>query len=267
MPTVDHKPKHKPSEKHTLDEVLKSLQDLIRNDLIAADAPAAGGYENRPAPPTAGAAVPRDAGDLDAVLQSLKDLVTNELTTIAATSIETVKPARDKKPRAPRGGVQVELPLDGALPDHAPAPATAKAAPPAGIKSTPASAVESPRPAVTGAPTDETPGAILAAAATAAETHAPDNRPAAHPPRGPDPDNIPVLEDVALPPPGAEIAHLPTPDRARAIAIQVIAKLNIELRRRNERALDPKTIDRLQLLLQEALEQGTAYLGGDAKKH
>ena len=42
MPTVDHKPKHKPSEKHTLDEVLKSLQDLIRNDLIAADAPASG---------------------------------------------------------------------------------------------------------------------------------------------------------------------------------------------------------------------------------
>src|SRR3989338_6795983 len=155
MPTVDHKPKHKPSEKHTLDEVLKSLQDLIRNDLIAADAPAAGGYENRPAPPTAGAAVPRDAGDLDAVLQSLKDLVTNELTTIAATSIETVKPARDKKTRAPpargRGGVKRPRGAEGGPPPAGPG------------------------------------GGPRAPPAPGADTHAPDNGPAAHSSRGPDP--------------------------------------------------------------------------------
>ena len=35
MTTVDSKPKHKPSEKLTLEEVLKSLQDMIRTDLLA----------------------------------------------------------------------------------------------------------------------------------------------------------------------------------------------------------------------------------------
>ena len=34
MTIQDPKYKHKPSEKHTLEEVLKSLQDLIRNDLL-----------------------------------------------------------------------------------------------------------------------------------------------------------------------------------------------------------------------------------------
>ena len=70
-------------------------------------------------------------------------------------------------------------------------------------------------------------------------------------------DDIPVLNDIAAPPPSTA-AGVPSADRARDIAVRTIAKLNIELRKRGERGLDPITIDRLQQLLQEELEQQAA---------
>ena len=94
MTTQDPKYKHKPSEKHTLEEVLKSLQDLIRNDLLDNDRAAAEksgsapipGEEKPPREYTAPvredfAPVNPAAGpvNLDAVMRSLKDLVSNEL--------------------------------------------------------------------------------------------------------------------------------------------------------------------------------------------
>ena len=104
MTTQDPRYKHKPSEKHTLEEVLKSLQDLIRNDLpgdkSAADSPAltpantdrgreAAQGQSRPKPPPEHAAPVREdfapvnpaAGpvNLNAVMRSLKDLIGNEL--------------------------------------------------------------------------------------------------------------------------------------------------------------------------------------------
>ncbi|MEK9133370.1 MAG: hypothetical protein AAB333_00775, partial [Pseudomonadota bacterium] len=94
METTDPKYKHKPSEKHTLEEVLKSLQDLIRNDLLDNDRAAAGKSGSAPIsseekPPREHTAPVREdfapvnpaAGpvNLDAVMRSLKDLVSNEL--------------------------------------------------------------------------------------------------------------------------------------------------------------------------------------------
>ncbi len=94
METNDPKYKHKPSEKHTLEEVLKSLQDLIRNDL---EESAPGAAKPEPAPAAARDAVSRDentavrredfapqspgAGpvNLSAVMRSLNDLIGNEL--------------------------------------------------------------------------------------------------------------------------------------------------------------------------------------------
>lgn len=96
MNTHDPKYKHKPSEKHTLEEVLKSLQDMIRNDLRDNEptvAPAeksppttAATEETRrrePTPsvredfaPTSPAAGPVN---LAAVVRSLNDLISNEL--------------------------------------------------------------------------------------------------------------------------------------------------------------------------------------------
>ena len=108
MTTYDpSKYKHKPSPKHTLEEVLKSLQDLIRNDLLDAksaaaepeSAPvaddAAGGsdrvsptLERSPAEPVApvredfAPTTPQSGPvNLNAVMRSLKDLIHNELDT------------------------------------------------------------------------------------------------------------------------------------------------------------------------------------------
>ena len=94
MTTQDPKYKHKPSEKHTLEEVLKSLQDLIRNDLLDNDQTAAEKPGSAPVPgeekPSRESTTPvREdfapvnpaAGpvNLDAVMRSLTDLVSNEL--------------------------------------------------------------------------------------------------------------------------------------------------------------------------------------------
>ena len=96
MNTHDPKYKHKPSEKHTLEEVLKSLQDMIRNDLRDSEpsvAPAeksppvtAATEEDRrrePAPPVGEDFAPTNpaAGpvNLAAVVRSLNDLISNEL--------------------------------------------------------------------------------------------------------------------------------------------------------------------------------------------
>src|SRR3989344_3267065 len=93
METTDPKYKHKPSEKHTLEEVLKSLQDLIRNDLLdnnraAAEKSGSAPIPSEEKPPREYTAPVREdfapvnpaAGpvNLDAVMRSLKDLVSNE---------------------------------------------------------------------------------------------------------------------------------------------------------------------------------------------
>jgi len=80
-------------------------------------------------------------------------------------------------------------------------------------------------------------------------------------------DDIPVLKEVAaLPPVGGDmgIIHdlepLPKPTRSRDLAVRVIAKLNIEMRKAGGPGLEPQTIKRLQTLLQEELEQQAANM-------
>lgn len=83
MHPADDKPKHKPNPKHTLEEILKSLQDLIRNDLLEGDTPA----------PTAGrpatsATSSTPGGELEALRHSLESLVAEELTPDDAVAID-----------------------------------------------------------------------------------------------------------------------------------------------------------------------------------
>src|SRR3989344_4854772 len=112
--------KHKPNEKHTLDEVLKSLQDLIHNDLLHGagkhtGAPATSSEtgtapvtseDETPAHPgsgTSNAAVP-----LESVVESLEELVAKDLADDDRMSNDTPKqialepesstPSPDKKP-------------------------------------------------------------------------------------------------------------------------------------------------------------------------
>lgn len=107
MHPADDKPKHKPNPKHTLEEILKSLQDLIRNDLLEGDAtpPSA----SRATGPTAATAA---GGELATLRHSLETLVREELTT------------EDAGPAAPSAS-------DGSAPS-APGPDTA--IPPEGLQ-------------------------------------------------------------------------------------------------------------------------------------
>lgn len=73
-------------------------------------------------------------------------------------------------------------------------------------------------------------------------------------------DNIPVLREVATPPPSDSDEPLPESTHARDLAIRVIAKLNIELKRKGEPSLDPTTVNRLQALLRKELEQQAANM-------
>lgn len=97
-------------------------------------------------------------------------------------------------------------------------------------------------------------------------------------------DDIPVLEDAVAPtdkpsvkpaaPLRSKAAEVPKAERSAAketagsrnLAVQVVAKLNTELRKCGERALSPATVDRLQYLLREVLERGSAVVDDRHKK-
>jgi hypothetical protein len=85
--------------------------------------------------------------------------------------------------------------------------------------------------------------------------------------------NIPILNEVVGRP--AQLKKRkkkPVPlaapkTEARNVAVNVIAKLNMELRKCGERALSPVTIDRLQFLLREVLEQYAKGVENSPKRH
>lgn len=87
---IDDKPKHKPQKKHTLSEVLKSLQDLIRTDLVTAPGtapPASAVAEPRvETPPT-----PAEPDTFNDALDQLDDIITHNI-------IEPVERAKDTPP-------------------------------------------------------------------------------------------------------------------------------------------------------------------------
>jgi len=75
--------------------------------------------------------------------------------------------------------------------------------------------------------------------------------------------DLPILQDVVVPPPATAQLNLiepplPAADRARQLAVRVAARLNIERRKRGEPGIDTKTIHRLQQLLREELEKAGA---------
>jgi len=83
--------------------------------------------------------------------------------------------------------------------------------------------------------------------------------------------DLPVLQDVVVPPPAATQLNLiepplPNADRARELAVRVAARLNIERRQRGEPGIDTKTIHRLQQLLREELEKAGAKGENTPKK-
>ncbi|MCR4347479.1 MAG: hypothetical protein NUV55_09815 [Sulfuricaulis sp.] len=134
METPDPKYKHKPSEKHTLEEVLKSLQDLIRNDFSESTAgtnkPITSATEARhpdttPEPKQRRESKPVAREDfapvspgsgpvnLDAVMRSLKDLIGNELNVGDAP-----KPASEMKSAAHDEYLSAEEKIEEYIPEE-----------------------------------------------------------------------------------------------------------------------------------------------------
>ena len=234
MTRARDKRKHKPSAKHALDDVLHSLQDLVHNELADDDTAK-----------THGPAAAR--GDPRHVVQSLKALINNG--GAGAVDIEEIT----LTPVAPEAAQDdASHPQDDGEPDPA---------------------ASHPMAEVTGEqlmiPGTEDMGSVAPTPAAGGEQRR-EEAPKGN--AGPekrhrrkvrqvemDWDDIPILNDVAAPPPagapGIPATPLPSADRAHDIAVRTIAKLNIELRKRGERGLDPITINRLQRLLQEELEQ------------
>jgi hypothetical protein len=129
---MDSRPKHKPNEKHTLDEVLKSLQDLVRGNVLVrtAAAPTANAKSAPPAPPMA---------DMSDIISSLESLLESDL------NLEE-KVERAKAALAPvRKGPAAPKPIPAA-PAPKPAPTVAAPAPVATKPAAPAKPVAPPPP-------------------------------------------------------------------------------------------------------------------------
>lgn len=268
---TDDTPKHKPQKKHTLDEVLKSLQDLIRNDLISA--PPAPTPADPPPTPTADNPEPPPSS-LDNALDTLDRLIDRELVepiAQARTAAVESPPTADELPDDENWPdddtvISESLAADEALSaaddggkDLATEAVTTPAATAGSDQAQNAFAFDEPTPAAADAAADigEPPAAIADPEPSAADDVDPsdtaDMALRAKQSRALPDDDIPVLREVAHEVLAAANDALPGPDRARAIAIQVVARLNIELRRDGAPPLDPSTIDRLQRLLFEAL--------------
>lgn len=146
MKTVTDKPEHQPSESHTLDEVLRSLQDLIHGELLDAEpkpppppkihhGKVGRPRKPRPEPAAAPAANAEGPVDIESVMRSLKALVSDELADVDESATEPApetepadagitaaaapaepEPARPAEPGAavppPPAGAQQELLLD-----------------------------------------------------------------------------------------------------------------------------------------------------------
>ncbi len=301
MTEPGEKPKHKPSQKHTLDEVLRSLQDMIRHELAGASSKKPVGDNTAAVTPSANIHTDLEKA-LDALKSDLEDSLLHTGRPPPFESLESLLPvlgappdsgARFKPQQDGRGsGAAVlmdpppytprkELPTlrTDRIP-NAPARVNQRDLPyldditPAG--GAPRPLREHPpslsRPGLAGVPTtndDVNPqDPLVSAAASDAEAIAREEALLA--------DSIPVLTDaVVFPDAGGESdveetlqieVPLPSPDRARDIAIRVAATLNIEMRKSGRRGLSTPVVIRLAQLLRDALAQAQSNVDNSDHK-
>lgn len=256
MGNTADKPKHKPSTKVTLGEVLASLKDLVRNEFYdpSEDSSVTGNQDeaSKAASQTAGSisgqprkrgrprkypltrvqdySYSQEQGDLFGELPHTDEPEPERLPGASARESERPKPVA-KRPtiKLETGQIRTNLKVVG---NRQPATDTGQ---------TPSN--------------ERKPARIDMAKNTNHAEQAPE-----------DPvslnwaDDIPVLTDIvedllsATEEPATEPRPKTPAPEARAIAVKVAAKLNIEMRETGGEQLDIKTIMRLQSLLKEALE-------------
>ena len=253
-------PEHKPSRKVALEEVMRSLQDLVSNELATEPAkqPAAPtadtskksrGAGKQPAAP--GASPPEtEAASAETTLQ-VESITLEGLPEVAATTQSTPEPQAAPKHVIPAGGLQQELPY---LDTQSPAPS---------VRQPSGAAPEIPSAAATADAGNDAPSDVSAP---------PMDMAVPAPPEELNWDDIPVLEEAvemleeteanetghAVGGPAA--TNLPPADAARRLAIQVAARLNVELRKSGQAGLSSDIITRLARLLQEALAKGVSNM-------
>jgi hypothetical protein len=272
-------PEHKPSRKVALEEVMRSLQDLVSNELAIEPAKPAGEAQATAAktkktvpaekPPATRSAFSADvlptmppvtaepaaetesialdralpaqpASAIPDVVDALPDLGAEPQTTLA-------EPPPDTTGKIPLGGLQQELPYLEA------APLAPSANLPTPIPEATETEVTSFLPELL--PADDAKTDMVAGSNTPASTAEELNW-----------DDFPVLEEVVeidpdavghrTDPGDATAAKLPPVDAAHRLAIQVAARLNVELRKSGQGGLSSDIITRLARLLQEALAKG-----------
>jgi hypothetical protein len=241
-------PKHKPSAKHTLHEVLNSLQDVLENELAE---------DGNSQPPAAA----RDAAQAPNVLHHARrrDEVLKNL--IGAAAAGKPLPATPESPRLdpsePEGlsvSEDEEFLLEALAPEEPPAgPAEAPPEPESVPEEEFRLQMEDPI-APAAEEEVEPPASAETQADPAAEAPAPQrSRRRRKRPKQIEIgwDDIPILNDIVQPAP--ELPDIEISPEIRDIAIQVAAALNIELKRAGKETLDVKLVMQLQTLLQREL--------------
>ncbi len=262
--------KHKPSGKHTLEEVLKSLQDLIHNDILRGPATPEAGAAPTPTsemPPAPGFTTAPADMPLGSVVESLEELVAKDLADDDLMSKEAPATAAPKKPDSTQqafgfdsmdGGGRATPGRSGLLPSRdtstslyvgAVAGTAADDSRDGGGRAASGTAAEDDwdAPLAESSEIDAAP-LPMEDAADAADTTDFDIPVLTEPvpaERFTD-DDIPVLENVAAP------GEMST---AHEIAERVVARLNAERQARGEPALDAGVLEALRMLLREELER------------
>lgn len=300
---------HKPSRKVAIDEVLRTLQDLVNNELTV-EAPKQPTRPRKSAAPGPGAHAPETAlitAEDPPALPDDDGLVTESITLEALPEIGP-EPIPTPESSIPPEGLQQDLPYLDVTPEALATTGTDSSAllvePELPIPELPGTdAIDNAAHATGPAPEDdastwlvepeipmpELPGADaldaepaieppellieeeveasalpdLAVESTAPEPAALELTPAEHG----ELHDIPVLEDaVELPDepdrhaPSAPATPLPSAAGARRLAIQVAARLNVELRKQGRPGLSSDVITHLARLLEEALAKGAANM-------
>jgi len=259
-------PEHKPSRKVALDEVMRSLQDLVKNELATdrAQQPPTSVASPKPRATAKKPAVSTPSPQATEAASAETILETESITLVGLPDHGvTPPPALEPKPRAgtkltaPAGGLQQELPYLDALP----------MAPDANQSETAMEAITSTEPSTvereTGNSLLDVPPTEKAAAPDVAPQSVTEAAPVAT--GETNWDDIPVLEEAVDMSEELEVnetghagdapvaTNLPPAEAARRLAIQVAARLNVELRKSGQGGLNSDIITRLARLLQEAL--------------
>ncbi len=260
-------PGHKPSRKVALEEVMRSLQDLVSNELATEPAKKPG----KPAPAAsakprttdrqpaeASAAAPAiDTASADTT-QEIESITLEGLPDLDAATSPALEPQAASKVPVPAGGLQQELPLDALSPVPDASPPAAESSTEPMVRETPPAAVSEPGGMTLDVPPADTDNGIPLDIVPLSDTET-----VLAPAEDINWDDIPVLEEAVDMPEENEVresghaaTNLPPADAARRLAIQVAARLNVELRKSGQNGLSSDIITRLARLLQEALAKG-----------